>query len=550
MNSPNEPTFGRYVVMERAGEGSLGEVFKARHQELGRLAAVKVLKPEVRSNPAAVAGMVAEASTLVRLDHPNIVALYDFVQEPDRTWLAEQWVDGAPLDRILAQHRRLTPEQALGVLTGALSGLAHAHDHGVVHRDVAASNVLADMAGTSMLVDFGLASPIAGQAGQAGVLGTPAYLSPEAARGEPVGKQGDVYSAAALTYQLLSGLPVFPGTPWEMVAAHRDRPAPPLDGHGPRLTALLERSLAKDVAQRPPDARAFLVELEQAAEEKYGAAWRSRAAIAGLVAATAAGGAAVVASGAGATVVAHGLPPAVTATTQVAVKTGRRVAPKLIAAGGAAVVAAAAVVTAVVLTSSDDEPDASGASPTSTAPSSLSPEEIADQQRQEKQDALETAVPDGRYWFKWENVSTQRDGTDLKPDRESGGPWRFDASGCTASRCQGAIDAGKGGADLTFTWDGTTLDISRDPTVEKNDKEACVDTVTGETLPIEESAARWTAKYSYPPVPLRPGPDGSLPATFSVTRTAHYTWEFFGTCEKGPQDIVLQRSTWTFSRHK
>lgn len=552
MNGANEPTFGRYVVMERAGEGSLGEVFKARHQELGRLAAVKVLRPEVRGNPAALAGMVAEASTLARLDHPHIVALYDFVQEPDRTWLAEQWVDGAPLDRILDQHQRLTPEQALGVLTGALSGLAHAHDHEVVHRDVAASNVLADMAGTSMLVDFGLASPIVGatSAGQ-GVLGTPAYLSPEAARGEAVGKQGDVYSAAALTYHLLSGRPVFSGTPWEMVAAHRERPAPPLDGQGPRMAALLARSLAKDVAQRPPDARAFLGELEQAAEERYGAAWRTRSAIAALVAATAGGGAAVVAGG-GATVVAQGLPPAVTATTQVAVRTGRRLAPKLIAAAGATAVVAAAVVTAVVVLSSDDQGDAGGATaPASETSPTLTPEQVAAQERQEKQEALEAAVPDGRYWFRWENVNTRRDGTNLKPDRETGGPWVFDASGCTAGGCQGSIKSGKGGASsLTFTWDGRSLDLTREPTVEPGKKEACVDTVTGEVLPIGESAARWTANYAYPPVPLRPGPDGSMPQTFSVSRTTRYTWEFFGTCEKGPQDVVSARSTWTFSRHK
>lgn len=552
MNDPGVPTFGRYVVMERAGEGSLGEVFKARHQELGRLAAVKVLRPEVRGNPAAVSGMVAEASTLAQLDHPNIVALYDFVQEPERTWLAEQWVDGAPLDQILAQHRRLTPEQALGVLTGALSGLAHAHDHGVVHRDVAASNVLADQAGTSMLVDFGLASPVAGVAPVGGgVLGTPAYLSPEAARGEAVGKPGDVYSAAALTFQLLSGLPVFLGTPWEMVAAHRDRPAPPLDGHGPRMTDLLARSLSKDVAVRPPDARAFLTELEQAAEEKYGAAWRTRATIAGLVASTVAAGAAAAGGGAATTVVAEGLPSAVTATTQVAVRTGRRVAPKLVAAAGAATVVAAGVVTAVVLTSSSGDGEGSDTAPPTSETTSLSAEQLAEQQREEHVAALEAAVPGGRYFFDWVNVATRRDGSDMKPDKEHGGPWVFDASGCTAGGCHGTITSGtSGGASLTFTWDGRVLDITRKPTVEPGDKEACVDTTTGEVLPIEESAARWTATYAYPPVRLRPGADGALPATFAVTRTAKYTWEFFGTCEKGSQDVVRQRSTWTFSRHK
>ena len=264
MGDAGAPMFGRYVVSGRVAEGSLGVVYRARHQELERDAAIKVLRPEVRNNAAAVAGMVAEAGTLVKLDHQNIVALYDFVNEPDRTWLAEQWVDGAPLDKILAAHQRLTPEQALAVMAGSLSGLAHAHESGVVHRDVAASNVLADMAGTSMLVDFGLAAPVerTSGSGSAGVVGTPAYLSPEAARSEPVGKTGDVYSAAALTYHLLTGLPVFTGTAWEMVAAHRDQPAPGLANHGPRMASLLERSLSKDPSMRPPDAAAFLAELQ------------------------------------------------------------------------------------------------------------------------------------------------------------------------------------------------------------------------------------------------------------------------------------------------
>jgi eukaryotic-like serine/threonine-protein kinase len=360
MSRVDGPMFGRYVVSERVGEGSLGVVYRARHAELGRNAAVKVLRSEVRSNPAAVAGMVSEAATLARLDHPNIVALYDFVQEPERTWLAEQWVDGAPLDAILEKHGRLTPEQALGVVAGALTGLAHAHDSGVVHRDVAASNVLADMAGTSMLVDFGLASPVEGESGSgsAGVVGTPAYLSPEAARGGRVGKPGDVYSAAALTFHLLSGGPVFSGSAWEMVTAHRDRPAPALADHGPRLAGLMERSLDKDPGLRPPDAGAFLAELEEAAEERYGVGWWERASISGLVASTMGLGIGTVAGSAGGvaqTGVAEGVPPGATRSTRAVVDTGRRVRLKTIAAAGAiAAVVVTGLVMGVTLAANDD----------------------------------------------------------------------------------------------------------------------------------------------------------------------------------------------------
>jgi hypothetical protein len=558
MDGSGGPTFGRYVVSGKVGEGSLGVVYRARHQELERDAAIKVLRPEVRSNEAAVAGMVAEATTLARLDHPNIVALYDFVQEPERTWLAEQWVDGAPLDAILDAHRRLTPEQALGVVAGALSGLAYAHDSGVVHRDVAASNVLADMAGTSMLVDFGLASPVEGTSGSgsAGVVGTPAYLSPEAARSGPVGKPGDVYSAAALTYHLLTGLPVFTGTAWEMVAAHRDRPAPGLPDHGPRLASLLERSLSKDPSVRPPDAGAFLAELEEAAAERYGAAWRDRASIAGLVASAAGVGAATVAGGvaggAAPTVVAPGLPvpPVASGATQAVVSTGRRISTKVVlAAGATAAVVVAAVVAGITLTSGDDDDDAGpGAAPSSSEPT-LSEEEIREQEREEKIEELQAAVPSGRYYFQWTNVDTQRDGTELKPAKESGS-WVFVSPECTPRWCTGSVRSSGGTSNLTFIWDGRTLRFDRDPAVERNPKAACIDTVTGATLPIDESAASWTTAYEYQPAQVPPGPGGGLPEKFTVVRTATITWKFFGTCEQSPREIVKQTSTWKFTRQK
>ncbi len=140
--------FGPYAVVELVGKGSTGRVFRARHVELGRDAAVKELAESVRGAPGVSERLRVEAERLAGLSHPNIVALYDYVEEPGRSWLAEQWVEGAPLERILAVHGRLSPEQALGVVRGAVLGLAHAHERGLVHRDVSAGNILADLAGS------------------------------------------------------------------------------------------------------------------------------------------------------------------------------------------------------------------------------------------------------------------------------------------------------------------------------------------------------------------------------------------------------------------
>ncbi len=360
MGSPRLPTFGRYHASALVGEGSSSRVYRAEHAELDRTAAIKELKPRIRSTPQAVATLRSEASVLARLDHPNIVAFYDFVEEPDRSWLAEGWIDGAPLDEMLARHGQLSPEQALGVLTGALTGLAHAHQHDVIHRDIAASNILADLSGTSMLIDFGLAVPVPADDHPAPgpalgtVVGTPAYLSPEAAAGQPVGKAGDVYSAAALTYHLLVGRTLFAGTPWAMVAAHGDDQPPDLDGHGPRLRALLAASLAKDPAQRPPDAATFLAELEEAAKEEYGVGWRRRSSIAAIVAATA--GTTSVIAGTAAAPVAPGSSSPITSATAAVVNTGRRTGLKVALAAGATAAVVAAVVTTWVVAASNNDP--------------------------------------------------------------------------------------------------------------------------------------------------------------------------------------------------
>ena len=269
--------FGPYRVVAEVATGSLGRVYRAHHIELGRDAAVKELSPAVRGVAGQAERLRAEAATLAALAHPNIVALYDYVEEPGRTWLAEQWVDGATLAEILRQHGRLTAEQALGVVVGAITGLAHAHERDIVHRDISCSNILADLAGTSMLVDFGVAAPsttgsasapdatVIGGLGSSSVVGTPAYLSPEAARGEPLGKASDVYSTAAVLFHLLTGAPPFSGAAAHVVRQHRDAPAPRLMEHGPELEALVARSLSKVPTERPGDAAALLAELEQAA---------------------------------------------------------------------------------------------------------------------------------------------------------------------------------------------------------------------------------------------------------------------------------------------
>ncbi len=285
--------FGSYEVLETVAVGSTGTVFRARHREIGRLAAIKELNAVMRAVPGLLARFRAEAQTLAALDDEHVVAVFDFVEEPERVWIAQEWVDGVTIAALLTAHGRLTAEQSLGVLRGALLGLAHAHDRNLVHRDFAPANILADQAGTSKLVDFGLAAPVGGT----GACGTPAFMSPEAARGGPVGKSSDVYSAAAVLFSMLSGrLPFSARSADEVMRAQIEQPAPAVTGHGPAMADLVAGAMSKDQSARPPDARTFLARMEDAARQRYGADWLQRASVTGLVSAATAGAATLTAT--------------------------------------------------------------------------------------------------------------------------------------------------------------------------------------------------------------------------------------------------------------
>lgn len=446
--------FGPYEVLDLVAIGASGKVYRVRHLELSRTAAVKELSAELRNVAGFLERLRGEAEVLSGLSHPNIVDVYDYVEEPNRVWLAEEWVDGASLQAILDAHKQLTPEQSLGVMRGALMGLAYTHERGVVHRDISTGNILADQQGTSMLVDFGLAAPV----GEGAAIGTPAFLSPEAARGESIGKPGDVYSAAAVLYTLLSGRSVFEARDAvSMVRAHIEQAAPRLEQHGADVANLMRRSLSKDPAERPADAAAFLAELEDAARRRFGADWLGRASIAGLVGAatvgvTAVAGGAGVATAGAQTIVfdaAHAgaaLPAAVSTTT----KPVRSLGSKLGIAAGAGLATAVVVIGAYALTNGGD----SGTSPVAQPGTSPSPSPTPTPTT----DPVVDTAPAG-VWvvssrvIKSDNPQFAKVGT-----KDSDVTWRLKLSCETAAECGGAIRSSSG-RKFTYNWDGSAISV-------------------------------------------------------------------------------------------
>lgn len=458
--------FGSYEVLETVAVGSTGTIYRARHRDIDRMAAIKELSAQLRAVPGLVQRFRAEAQMLASLDDEHIVAVFDFVEEPDRVWIAEEWVDGVTIAALLAAFGRLTAEQSLGVLRGALLGLAHAHDRNLVHRDFSPANILADRAGTSKLVDFGLAAPVGGT----GVCGTPAYMSPEAARGAPVGKSSDVYSAAAVLFSLLSGRLPFPApSAAAMLHAHLEQSPPALSGHGPAMAELVAQAMAKDPAARPPDARAFLARLEEAARQRYGADWLERASIAGLVSAAGAGAAAVVAvtSTAGAAgSAASAAQPAATAfvtaqaATGAAVTTARRASRfsrgGMIGAGVAVAAVVGIAIAATALSGNDpvkgkpdsvlagQGPTTGGAASNAVSSPSTSPT-IAP--------TLSELAPNGKYRITTVITSTNIPGEKVGPTGTR--IWTMTFT-CRARSCSGTVSS-TSGRHFTATFDGTVL---------------------------------------------------------------------------------------------
>lgn len=263
---------GAFRVEARIGAGATGVVYRATHEPSGRPAALKVLHENLGSIGGLERRFSREARVLAKLSHPNIVEVLGFGSERGRTFIAMELLEGETLEQALGRGP-LDPARALAICDPILAALAEAHDHEVVHRDLKPANVFLPTDGGVKLLDFGLAKMLSiDELSQEGTLtrkgrivGTPAYMSPEQITGVFVDVRADVYALGVMLYELIADRrPFLYERRSELLRAHLLEPVPKitqvregLEVHE-ALEALLAKALAKDPAERFPNARAML----------------------------------------------------------------------------------------------------------------------------------------------------------------------------------------------------------------------------------------------------------------------------------------------------
>ena len=258
----------QYEIVERLGGGGMAVVYRAVQQPLGREVALKALSSELFQDDGFVKRFETEAKTLAKLDHPNILPIYDFEVIDGNAFLTMPLIRGGTLRDVL-NHGPMDTLTAWRYLREIGDGLQHAHDAGIVHRDLKPTNVLIHADGRAMLADFGLARG-AGQPTHLTTIGlaigTPGYMAPEQVMGHDVDKRADIYALGVLTFEMLTGrLPYVGANRMEVAYATVNNPIPSavkLNANLPdELDVLLQKVLAKDPAQRPQSVRELLAQM-------------------------------------------------------------------------------------------------------------------------------------------------------------------------------------------------------------------------------------------------------------------------------------------------
>lgn len=258
-------TLGQYHILEELGRGGMAVVYKAHQPTLERQVAIKVLPRELSFDQEFVERFIREARAAARLSHPNIVTIHDVGQADGSYFIVMEYVDGPSVTDLLQRQGALPLKQAAEILTQVASALDYAHDRGFVHRDIKPANILLGADQTAKLTDFGIVKAAEGTrlTRTGALLGTPAYMSPEQARGAAITPSTDIYSLGVVAYEMLSGRVPFSGDTMAVLHAHAYDP-PDLTVLPPAVRGVVSRALEKDPTKRYRSAGALAEALRAA----------------------------------------------------------------------------------------------------------------------------------------------------------------------------------------------------------------------------------------------------------------------------------------------
>jgi eukaryotic-like serine/threonine-protein kinase len=266
---PGELFGGRYEIMDVLGQGGMGAVYKARDRELDRLIALKIIRPELATDPAILARFKQELILSRNITHKNVVRIFDLGEAEGIRFISMEYVDGEDLRTILRRDGKLLPKDAIAVVEQVCRALDAAHSEGVIHRDLKPQNIMRDRHGRIVVMDFGLARSLgdSGMTQTGAIVGTIEYMSPEQALGSTLDQRSDIFSVGLIFYELLTGKAPYQADTAIASLMKRTREeaqsASDIDASVPKsLSAIVSRCLEREAANRYHSAVELLQQLK------------------------------------------------------------------------------------------------------------------------------------------------------------------------------------------------------------------------------------------------------------------------------------------------
>jgi len=260
---------GRYEILQLLGEGGMGAVYKAKDREVERIVALKLIRPEMASNPAILARFKQELLTAHQVTHKNVIRIYDLAEADGVKFITMEFVEGSDLRQMLREREKFAPDEAVDIIRQVCMALDAAHTSGIIHRDLKPQNIMRDKSGRILVMDFGLARSVEseGMTQTGALLGTIEYMSPEQAMGKTLDQRSDLFAVGLIFYELLSGkMPFKAETAMASLLMRNQERAVPLadiDATVPAgLSDIVARCLERDLDKRYPTAAEIITDLD------------------------------------------------------------------------------------------------------------------------------------------------------------------------------------------------------------------------------------------------------------------------------------------------